>query len=44
LRGAAYNIIATINGTENSRDFYIIGAHYDSLPSATASPGILNYY
>jgi len=38
-RGQAFNIIATINGTQSSSDFYIIGAHYDSLPTSTASPG-----
>jgi len=38
-RGPAYNIIATLKGTDNSTDFYIFGAHYDSLPTATASPG-----
>jgi len=44
LRGTrSFNIIATINGTLNSSDFYIIGAHYDSISQLSGnervSPG-----
>ena len=35
----SYNVVATLTGTTRPNDWYIVGGHFDSLPSSGASPG-----
>jgi len=35
----SFNVIATLTGTTRPNDWYIVGGHFDSLPSSGASPG-----
>ncbi len=35
----SYNVVATLTGTTRPNDWYIVGGHFDSLPSSGPSPG-----